>query len=70
VPAGYEVSTGSGSDRVSIYATVEVGQDGGPVATAPGTDLITLGLLRYRARLSTLPATTITITIIAIRITP
>jgi hypothetical protein len=70
VPAGYEVSTESGSDRVSIYATVEVGQDGDPVATAPGTDLITLGLPRYRARLSNRPATTITITIIAIRITP
>ena len=32
-----EVSTGSGSDRVSINATVEfIGLN--PVATAPGTD--------------------------------
>ncbi len=37
---------------------------------APGTDLITLGPLCYRARLSSLPATIITMTIIAIRITP
>ena len=35
----YAVSTGSGSDRVSIHATVE-GQDKNPVATALGTDLI------------------------------
>jgi len=36
----YGVSTGSGSDRVSTHATVEIAKDFNPVATAPGTDLI------------------------------
>jgi hypothetical protein len=35
-----EVST-SDSDRVSIHATVEIGQDDDPVAIAPGSDFIT-----------------------------
>ena len=35
-----EVSTGSGSDWVSIYVNIEIGQDRNPVAIAPGTDSI------------------------------
>jgi len=41
-PLRREVSTESSSDRVSIDATVDVVQDGNPVATALGTELITL----------------------------
>ena len=36
----HEVSTGSGSDRVSVSATSEVAMENIPVATARGTDLI------------------------------
>ena len=36
----YAVSTGSGSDRVSIRGMVELVKDNHPVATARGTDLI------------------------------
>jgi len=38
--AGHGVSTGSGSDRVTVLAKSTVGVDRDPVATAPGTDLI------------------------------
>ena len=36
-----EVSTVSGSDRVEILAVAILGMNCDPVATAPGTDLIT-----------------------------
>ena len=39
-----EVSTGSGSDQVSISVTVEIAMDHNPVATAPGTDLIVVSV--------------------------
>jgi len=41
-PLRCEVGTESGSDRVSIDATVDVVQDGNPVATALGTELFAL----------------------------
>jgi hypothetical protein len=45
-----EVSTGSGSDRVSIHTTIEFVGTNNPVATAPGTDyviVISCGPIQY-----------------------
>ena len=42
------VSTESGSDRVAIHGDSRDCQDDNPVATAPGTDLITLSFRKTR----------------------
>ena len=41
VPLSHEVSTGSGSDRVKLPSNLDCSGRLDPVATAPGTDLIT-----------------------------
>jgi hypothetical protein len=47
---GDEVSTGSDSDRVQSVVSLEMTTTN-PVAIAPGTDLITATMLRFRAEI-------------------